>query len=554
MARTFDDVQAFFEFLTVLNDATKRVTTDGVTVDLLTNLDPSGKTNLAIELAKIYTWYQNTVDYNPSTHEFTIKPAAIPDDAKNTVEGYYDPTTNKFYEDSAFTTEMEAVGDRIYIDKTSNAMFRYDTTDTRYESLSGTDTTYAFREGTTDGAFEVQESGSAWQSVPVHNVATLDASGKVPSSQLPSFVDDVVEGYLAYVLLTTEPSSFDPTKYFKLVGGEYVRGQAGETWAADTWYEQGFYEESTHTTVITPEAGKIYTDLASNKTYRWGGTTYVEISESLALGETSSTAYRGDRGKIAYDHSQKTGTGTVSNTNPHGLSKDDIGLGNVDNTADASKEVLSATKLTTAATIDGVSFDGSAGIIHYGVCSTEAATTTKAVACTGFTKVTGAWIAVKFTVTNTGAVGSLQLNVNSTGGAPIKYRNANLPDASTLTAQRVYLFVYDGTNYQLVGDLDTTIANTDIHMRQALITTADAKLRPLLMSYAETSSSTANIDNLGYRMNTVYVDTTTGTIHVPGVVSDKIVSDDIENTSGEHYVHTGDVLILHCNSKPELWS
>ena len=509
MARTFNDVQAFFEFLTVLNDATKRVTTDGVTVDLLTNLDPSGKTNLAIELAKIYTWYQNMVDYNPSTHEFTIKPAAIPDDAVNTVEGYYDATTNKFYEDSAFTTEMETVGDRIYIDKTSNAMFRYDTTDARYESLSGTDTTYAFREGTTDGAFQVQESGSSWQTVNVHNVATLDSNGKVPSSQLPSFVDDVKEGY---------------------------------------YYNGKFYEDSAHTTEIPAEAGKIYTDLGTNKTYRWGGTTYVEISESLALGETSSTAYRGDRGKIAYDHSQLT------SGNPHNVTKSDVGLGNVDNTADADKNVLSATKLTTAATVDGVSFDGSSGIIHYGVCSTDAATTTKVVSCTGFTKVTGAWIAVKFTVTNTGAVGSLQLNVNSTGGAPIKYRNANLPDASTLTAQRVYLFVYDGTNYQLVGDLDTVTTNTDINMRQTLITTTDAKLRPLLMSYAETSSSTANVDNLGYRMNTVYVDTTTGTIHVPGVVSDKIVSDDIENTSGEHYVHTGDVLILHCNSKPELWS
>lgn len=548
MARTFDDVQAFFEFLTVLNDVTKRVTTDGVTVDLFTNLDPSGKTNLAIELAKIYTWYQNTVDYNPSTHEFTIKPVAIPDVAKNTVEGYYDATTNKFYEDALFTTEMETAGDRIYIDKTSNAMFRYDTTDTRYESLSGTDTTYSFREGTTAGAFEVQESGSAWQTVNVHNAATLDSNGKVPSSQLPSYVDDVIEGYLAYDLLTTEPSSFDPTKYFKLVDGEYVRGQAGEAWAADTWYEQDFYSDSSHTTKINPEAGKIYVDIPSNKTYRWGGTVYAEISESLALGETSSTAYRGDRGKIAYDHSQLT------SGNPHNVTKSDVGLGNVDNTADANKNVLSATKLTTARTIDGVSFDGSAGIIHYGACSTAASTTTKEVACTGFTKVTGAWIAVKFTVTNTGAVGSLQLNVNSTGGAPIKYRNANLPDASTLTAQRVYLFVYDGTNYQLVGDLDTTVSNTDINMRQTLITTADAKLRPLLMSYAETSSSTTNVDNLGYRMNTVYVDTTTGTIHVPGVVATKIVSDDIENTSGEHYVHTGDVLILHCNSKPELWT
>lgn len=96
-------------------------------------------------------------------------------------------------------------------------------------------------------------------------VAELDSSGKVPSTQLPSYVDDVLEGYYS--------------------GGK-------------------FYKESAHTTVITGEAGKIYVDLATNKTYRWSGTAYAEISASLALGETSSTAYRGDRGKIAYEHSQ----------------------------------------------------------------------------------------------------------------------------------------------------------------------------------------------------------------------------------------------------------
>ena len=45
MAKTFDDVQLFFEFLTVLNDATKRVDANGSTVDLLSNLDPTGNTN-----------------------------------------------------------------------------------------------------------------------------------------------------------------------------------------------------------------------------------------------------------------------------------------------------------------------------------------------------------------------------------------------------------------------------------------------------------------------------------------------------------------------------
>lgn len=96
-------------------------------------------------------------------------------------------------------------------------------------------------------------------------VAELDETGKVPTSQLPSYVDDVVEGYLS----------------------------AGK-----------LYKEAAHTTEITGESGKIYVDLATNKTYRWSGTAFVEISSSLALGETASSAYRGDRGKIAYDHSQ----------------------------------------------------------------------------------------------------------------------------------------------------------------------------------------------------------------------------------------------------------
>ena len=65
-----------------------------------------------------------------------------------------------------------------------------------------------------------------------------------------------------------------------------------------------FYKEAGHTTEITGEAGKIYVDLTSLKTYRWSGTTYVVISETIALGETSSTAFRGDRGKTAYEHSQ----------------------------------------------------------------------------------------------------------------------------------------------------------------------------------------------------------------------------------------------------------
>lgn len=98
-------------------------------------------------------------------------------------------------------------------------------------------------------------------------LAELDANGKVPAAQLPSYVDDVIEAYKS---------------------------------GAD------FYEDDAHTAAkkITGETGKIYVDLHTNVTYRWSGTAYVEISASLALGETASTAYRGDRGVIAYNHSQ----------------------------------------------------------------------------------------------------------------------------------------------------------------------------------------------------------------------------------------------------------
>jgi len=120
-----------------------------------------------------------------------------------------------------------------------------------------------------------------------------------------------------------------------------------------------------------------------------------------------------------------------------------------------SGNATTATTLATSRAIDGVAFNGSAAITHYGTCSTAAATTAKVVSCTGFSLVTGARIIVKFTVTNTGAVASLTLNVNSTGAKSIKYRNGNLPSVGTLAANRMYEFVYDGTYYQLVGDLDT---------------------------------------------------------------------------------------------------
>jgi len=65
--------------------------------------------------------------------------------------------------------------------------------------------------------------------------------GKVPASELPSYVDDVIEGY---------------------------------------YYEGDFYEDSGHTTPITGEAGKIYIDLDTENCYRWSGSVFIQISSA----------------------------------------------------------------------------------------------------------------------------------------------------------------------------------------------------------------------------------------------------------------------------------
>lgn len=207
-----------------------------------------------------------------------------------------------------------------------------------------------------------------------NGLASLNESGIIPSAQLPSYVDDVIE-----------------VDTFSNLPG-------------------------------TGESGKIYIVQDTNLTYRWSGTAYVEISKSLALGETSSTAYPGDKGKATTDklnripdklitdtvnvnqstteavlnfttyrqEAQQVGRNTLTITsattsqaglmsssdktkldglkdqagitsdidavqtnlethinnksNPHEVTKDQVGLGNVDNTSDANKPISTATQ------------------------------------------------------------------------------------------------------------------------------------------------------------------------------------------------------------------
>lgn len=201
------------------------------------------------------------------------------------------------------------------------------------------------------------------------------------------------------------------------------------------------------------------------------------------------------------DHVHPTDTSRVPTTrtvNGHALSanvtvtKGDVGLGNVDNTADASKKVASAGKLTAAANIDGVDFDGSADVVRYGVCSTAAGTAAKTVTLEGstpFKLVTGASVFVKFSATNSAAVNNLTLNVNGTGAKAIKrYGTTNMAAVGNLTAGMVCQFVYDGTNWLWVGHVntDTTYSNASLGQGYGTCDTADGTTAKVvsLSSYA----------------------------------------------------------------------
>ena len=122
-------------------------------------------------------------------------------------------------------------------------------------------------------------------------LATLNEAGKIPESQLPSYVDDVVEAASKAALPTPG------------------------------------------------ESGKIYVTTDTNLTYRWSGTGYVEISPSIALGETASTAYAGDKGKTVTD---ALAAHKADTSNPHSVTKTQVGLSNVDNTSDTNKPVSTA--------------------------------------------------------------------------------------------------------------------------------------------------------------------------------------------------------------------
>ena len=162
----------------------------------------------------------------------------------------------------------------------------------------------------------------------------------------------------------------------------------------------------------------------------------------------------------------------------------------------SSGTISKANQLATARTIDGVSFNGAANITHYGECSTAAATAAKTVSLTNFSLATGARVIVKFTATNTAS--SPTLNVNGSGAKSIMYRGAAI-SAGYLAANRIYEFVYDGTNWNLIGDLDTNTTYSAAGSSLGLVKTGgDVTISSgvITVNDASHNHTIANVDGL----------------------------------------------------------
>ena len=260
---------------------------------------------------------------------------------------------------------------------------------------------------------------------------------------------------------------------------------------------------------------KLYSGLGSNTD---GTMTQLAIGDALngkaGAAHTHDAATSSKAGFLSKDDKTKldgiaTGATKVALANMAG-SGNKVGVISINGTtttmyspvqSSVSGNAGTATKWKTARNINGMSVQGDADRVNYGVCSTAAATAAKTVDCTGFELVTGAEITVKFTVDN--AAANPTLNVNGTRARPIYYRGSPIA-TGYLAAGRVYTFRYDGARYELVGDVNT---DSDTKVTQA-VTTANAEY-PLLLG---PNGQTTNVTTTAYFDSGVTLNPSTNTI------------------------------------------
>lgn len=226
---------------------------------------------------------------------------------------------------------------------------------------------------------------------------------------------------------------------------------------------------------------------------------------------------------VAYDSTNKKLTKTLNGTTSDivtvatiktamNLAKGDVGLGNVDNTADANKHVSTADSFHSTVPLEGIDFNGSKPTSYYALCPTAAATAAKVATiqpvdsnnAPTFQLVTGARVFVKFT--NANSVANSTLNVNNTGAKAIYYNGAAIGKSVT-DANGTYEFIYNGSQWELVGDLDTNTTYTNVALGQGYGTCTPAEGTEWAVTLSSYALTTGGIVSVSFTDNN-YISTT----------------------------------------------
>lgn len=236
----------------------------------------------------------------------------------------------------------------------------------------------------------------------------------------------------------------------------------------------------------------MYIDIAGNGTSTIATMGTNRIALNAARADIATTV---DDGAIT---NAKIANGTITNAklaaNTIGVAGNSLALG----------QSVSKSDLRTSLGVNK---------IYYGTCATAAATVEKAVTCTDFVLEKGAIVFVTFDNTNSGAVASLKLNVNSTGAKPLKhwYNGSvnNLPGVGYLGANQTYIFYYDGTNWVTINNYNTN-DNTKVTQNYSVTNST----YPLLFSNTAGITSTSGRGaTTALLTNTIYVNPSDGTVY-----------------------------------------
>lgn len=200
-----------------------------------------------------------------------------------------------------------------------------------------------------------------------NGVASLNESGKVPSNQLPSYVDDVI--YVERIIDRFESSGRVDNLYYAYIGEDKPKGIYNGYINNSTLIES-FYTDKIYVLNQTSTISNITYN--ANSSIRWNGTKLIEIgSAHLTVGEIKGTAFDGKRGK---DNEDTLNSHINNKTNPHKVTKVQIGLNNVTNDAQVKRSEMDVANGVAVLNANGKLKDENLDIInvpnienHYGI-------------------------------------------------------------------------------------------------------------------------------------------------------------------------------------------